>query len=366
MRATPYVSSARILVVDDSATNLRFISEILSPYYKVHASPSGEFAMRFLEKNILDLILLDLEMPGMSGYDMIRLLKLDTRWSSIPVIFLTAQDNRESELTAFELGAVDYILKPISSGVVLARVGIHLELEMHRHNLERMVELKTKQLGITQDAILSMLSNVASHRDNETGAHIKRTTNYVSAIIDRLENVKRPGYIMSREYAHNTVKSAKLHDIGKVAIPDGILLKQGELTEGEFDIIRQHPELGAKIIDETIEDLGDASSFLTVAREIIMAHHEKWQGNGYPRGLSGEDIPLSGRIMAIADVYDALISQRPYKPAMTHEQAMDVISSDTGTHFDPVLIEICKPVFDEFPSIAAKYRDEHDIDDTIH
>jgi putative two-component system response regulator len=360
MELQPYTSGKRILVVDDSATNLRFITEILRPLYKVHAAPSGEFALGFLAKTKPDLILLDLEMPVMSGYDVIRRIKADARLRAVPVIFLTAQEGRDSELKAFELGAVDYILKPISSGVVLARVKIHLELEMYRENLEQMVELKTVQLEHTQDAILSMLSNVAAYRDDETGAHIKRTTYYVEAIVKWLLEKKLPGYRMTQDYARNAVRSAKLHDIGKVAIPDSILLKPGKLTDMEFALIKQHPATGAKMIDDTMHDLGDTSSFLNVAREIVAAHHERWDGSGYPNALSGTDIPLSARIMAIADVYDALISLRPYKAAMPHERAMEIILNEAGTHFDPHLLEICAPVYDEFNVIADKYVDEHD------
>jgi putative two-component system response regulator len=360
MELQPYNNSKKILVVDDSATNLRFISEILRPYYKVNAAPSGELALKFLEKNKPDLILLDLEMPGLSGYDVIRKIKAEERLRAIPVIFLTAQEGRDSELKAFELGAVDYILKPISSGVVLARVKIHLELEMYRENLEQMVDLKTAQLEHTQDAILSMLSNVAAYRDDETGAHIKRTTHYVEAIVNLLLKEKPPGYTIDPDYARNAGRSAKLHDIGKVAIPDNILLKPGKLTDEEFALIKQHPNIGAKMIDDTMHDLGDTSSFLNVAREIVASHHEKWNGRGYPNALAGTDIPLSARIMAIADVYDALISLRPYKEAMPHERAMDIILKESGTHFDPELLNICMPIFDEFNIIADKYLDEYD------
>ena len=354
-----YPDEDKVLIVDDNATNLRHLIETLKPYYKVYAAPSGEWALKFLEKHTPDLILLDVEMPGMSGYDVISRLKQDSRWADIPVLFLTAQEGRDKERRAFDMGAVDYILKPIFAGVVLARVRTHMELQMYRKNLEYLVELKTSQLEITQDSILSMLSNVTAYRDNETGAHIKRTTYYVDSITKHLMSIRQKGYNITTEYSRNVVRSAKLHDIGKVAIPDNILLKPGRLTDEEFDLIKQHTILGAQILDDAMADLGDTSSFLTVAREIIITHHEWWNGRGYPQKLVGTEIPISGRIMAIADVYDALISARPYKNSMTHEQALDIIIGDAGTHFDPELVELCKPVYDTFPEIAERYRDEH-------
>lgn len=348
-----------ILVVDDDPTNLRFLQEILKYSYKVYAAPSGERALMFLENKIPNLILLDIEMPGMSGYDVIVKLKSDYRWSEIPVVFLTAQEGRDKEQQAFKLGAVDYILKPISSGVVLSRVNLHMQLEGYKQNLEQLVQIKTAQLQKTQDSILDMLSNVTAYRDNETGAHIKRTTFYVQLLIDSLISQNLPQYKVSTEYAQNIVKSAKLHDIGKVAVPDGILLKPGKLTPMEFEIIKQHTKLGADLLDDAIQELGDDSSFLHVAREIVIAHHEWWNGRGYPNALSGHDIPIAGRVMAIADVYDALISERPYKVPFTHEQAIDIIMEASGTHFDPTILEVTQDVMAQFPSIVNKYKDEN-------
>jgi putative two-component system response regulator len=349
-----------ILVVDDNPTNLRFLQEILKRDYKIYASPSAERALTFLENKTPDLILLDIEMPGMNGYELITRLKSNERWVDIPVIFLTAQEGRDKEQQAFSLGAVDYILKPISYGVVLSRVNLHMQLEMYKKNLEHMVERKTEELLRTQDTILDMLSNMTAYRDNETGAHIKRTTIYVEAICEHLLKLRRPGYELNSEMADNIGKSAKLHDIGKIGVPDGILLKPSRLTPEEFEIIKRHTVLGGMILDDAIENIGgNSSSFLYAARDIVTGHHEWWDGTGYPNGLSGEAIPLSGRIMAIADVYDALISKRPYKKAFTHEEAMKIIREDSGTHFDPHLIEICEDIFGKFEEIAARYKDEH-------
>jgi putative two-component system response regulator len=348
-----------ILVVDDNPTNLRFLQEILKRDYKVYASPSGERALAFLENKTPDLILLDIEMPGINGYELISRLKRNDRWVDIPVIFLTAQEGRDKEQQAFSLGAVDYILKPISYGVVLSRVNLHMQLEMYKKRLEQMVERKTEELLRTQDSILDMLSNMTAYRDNETGAHIKRTTIFVEAICEHLMKLRRPHYEISSEYAENIGKSAKLHDIGKIGVPDGILLKPDRLTQEEFEIIKKHTVLGGQILDDAIENLGNSSSFLYAARDIVTAHHEWWNGKGYPNALAGEAIPLPGRIMAIADVYDALISKRPYKKPFTHEAAMKIIWEDTGTHFDPNIMEMCRDIFDEFEDIAARYKDEH-------
>jgi putative two-component system response regulator len=298
-------------------------------------------------------------MPGIDGYELISRLKRNERWVDIPVIFLTAQEGRDKEQQAFSLGAVDYILKPISNGVVLSRVNLHMQLEMYKKRLEHMVEVKTEELLRTQDSILEMLSNMTAYRDNETGAHIKRTTFYVEAICEHLMKLQRPRYEISNNLAEDIGKSSKLHDIGKIGVPDGILLKPDRLTTEEFEIIKQHASLGGQILDDAIKNLGNYSSFLYAARDIAVSHHEWWNGTGYPHALEGEAIPLSGRIMAIADVYDALISKRPYKEPFSHEEAMRIIREASGTHFDPNIIDMCEDIFDSFEDIAAQYKDEH-------
>ena len=323
---TKTAKKASILLVDDDPTNLRFLQEVLKDSYKIYAAPSGEKALKFLEKIKPNLILLDIEMPNMNGYEVIKTIKSRDSVKNIPIIFLTAQEGREKEQEAFDLGAVDYILKPITAGIVRSRVGLHVELESYKKNLEEKIEMRTEQLKRTQDAILDMLASVTSFRDNETGAHIKRTTYYISVLVNNLIVLEHPDYKMTYDYAKNIIKTAKLHDIGKVAVPDNILLKPGKLTEEEFDLIKQHTNFGAQIIDvamrdinddnqsehQSINDVNESAQFLYIAKEIILSHHEKWNGAGYPFGLKGTDIPLSGRLMAIADVYDALISRRVY------------------------------------------------------
>jgi putative two-component system response regulator len=345
-----------ILVVDDDATNLRMLHEILTPFYKVYAAPSGERALAFLERRHTDLILLDVEMPDLNGYQVIKRLKETPELASIPVLFLTAQEGRDKEETALRLGAVDYILKPITAGVVLARVNLHMELEIYRKRLETLVSQKTAQLNRTQDSILDILAGVTAWRDSGTGGHIARTTAYSQLIVECLLEKNHPNYLISPEYGRNIVKASKLHDIGKVAISDSILLKPGKLTNEEFDEIKKHTTFGAQMIDDAIADLGDASNFLHVAREIVIGHHEWWNGSGYPKALGEEEIPISGRVMAISDIYDSLTSERPYKGALSHSEAMGIILEETGAHFDPQLIDMLKCAFERFEEIALSQQ----------
>lgn len=354
-----YFAKKIILMVDDDPNNLRLLQEVLQDEYKLYAATSAERALKFLEKIVPNLILLDIEMPGMSGYAMIQRLKSDYRWIEIPVIFLTGIEGRESEQKAFELGAVDYVLKPISANIVRSRVSLHIELQAHRLDLEDMVYKKTEQLNKTQNSILEMLANTTAIRDNETGAHIKRTTGYVELLVNNLIKIRHDDYIIKSEFAENLIKSAKLHDIGKVAIPDSVLLKPSKLTDFEFDLIKRHTVFGAHILDQAINELGDDSYFLYVARQLIISHHEKWNGKGYPYGLAGTEIPLAGRIMAVADVYDALVSARPYKEPFSHEEALNIILKDSGTHFDPHLLELSHSIFPGFAEIAKTYKDEN-------
>lgn len=344
-----------LLVVDDDPTNLRLIDQILGDQYKVYLAPSGERAIVFLEKHIPNLILLDLEMPGMNGYDVMRAIKARAAWQDIPVVFLTGQEGRDKEREALSLGAVDYILKPVSPEIVKYRVGMQIELQAYRWNLEEMVERRTQQLRRTQDALMDILANMTSFRDHETGEHIRRTTYFTKAIVENLLQHPTDGYRLKSSYAEGIIKAARLHDIGKVAVPDNVLLKPARLTPSEFELIKQHSVYGAEIIDMALEGIGDddTSFFLGVAREIIATHHERWDGTGYPLGLSKEDIPLSGRILAIVDVYDALVSHRPYKDQIDHETAIRMIYEGKGTHFDPALLELSREVIEGFERIGA-------------
>ena len=343
-----------ILVVDDDATNLRMLQEILKSAYKVYASPSGERALGFLENRIPDLIMLDVEMPGMSGYEMLRRLKGNERTASVPVLFLTAQEGRDKEEEAFRLGAVDYILKPVTAGVVRARVDLHIELEDYRKRLEKLADQKTERLSRVQDSILKILSGVTAWRDGGETGHIERTAAYVGLAVKELSEANDPAYRIDPPYGDCVIKASRLHDIGHVAIPDSILLKPGRLTPEEFTVMKRHTVIGAAIIDEAINDIGDDSSFLATAREIVISHHEWWNGGGYPNALSGRQIPLSGRVMAIADTYDSLTSDSLYKTALTHAEAVRLIHDETGSHFDPRMIEILDKTFPAFADVKPE------------
>ncbi|MCF8479163.1 MAG: two-component system response regulator [Rhodospirillum sp.] len=359
--------AATILVVDDTPENLSLMSDLLRDIYRVKVATGGEKALRIARAaEPPDLILLDVMMPGMDGYEVCRHLKADRTTAAIPVIFLTARTDPEDERKGLDLGAVDYITKPISPPLVLARVRNHLALKSHADFLkdkaswlEREVRDRTQDISRIKELSIVAMATLAETRDNETGNHIRRTQNYVKALAEAL--VPFPSYSEDLTPANIDLlfKSAPLHDIGKVGIPDAILLKPGRLTAEEFSIMKTHATLGANAIREAETMLDSAEpSFLRYAREIAEYHHEKWDGSGYPLGLAGDDIPLSGRLMALADVYDALISERCYKPAWTHEQAVDMIREGRDTHFDPRMVDVFLGMSETFRDIATRLRDD--------
>jgi putative two-component system response regulator len=341
-----------ILAIDDNGTNLQLLQGMFQEHYKVYMCPSGERALAFLEKTLPDLILLDIEMPGMDGYEVMAKLRAVPRTATVPVIFLTGHIGEEHEVRALDMGAQDYIPKPFVVQVVLARVKHQLELALYRKQLENMVRQKTAQVVKMQDIALGLLATATEYRDMETGGHIQRTTRYVHLLLEALEAHPRTGYTFDPAYAEYVFKTAKLHDIGKIGVPDAILLKPGALSPPEFDIIKKHTLIGAEMLQSGIESMGEAS-LLDVALEIAMNHHEKWDGSGYPQGLKGEGIPLSGRIMAIADVYDALISARPYKAPFSHREAKTIIEQGRGSHFDPYLVDLFVARHEQFEEISV-------------
>lgn len=341
-----------ILCIDDNGANLQALQGIFQDIYKVYMSPTGERALTFLEKTLPDLILLDIEMPGMDGYEVIGRLRSHERTARIPVIFLTGRVGESHEIRALELGAEDFISKPFVPQVVLARVKHQLELSQYRRGLETMVRQQTAQVVKMQDIALGLLASATEYRDLETGGHIQRTTRYVQILLEGLTRFNDPAYHVEPLMAEYMVKTAKLHDIGKIGVPDSILLKPGALSAAEFEIIKKHTVIGADMLKGGIEAMA-GPSLLDVALEIVMAHHEKWDGSGYPQGLKGADIPLAGRIMAIADVYDAMISVRPYKPAYPHHEAVMVIEQGRGTHFDPVLVDLFMELHPHFAETAT-------------
>jgi putative two-component system response regulator len=354
-----------ILVVDDTPDNLTVMSGLLKDLYKVKVANSGERALKIAASAAPpDLVLLDIMMPGMDGYEVLRQLRTDTQTRDIPVIFLTAKSEVEDERRGLELGAVDYITKPISPPIVMARVKNHLDLKLMRdflksqnEFLEQEVARRTQEVKAIQDVTILAMASLAETRDNDTGAHIRRTQLYVRALARNLQRHPRFAWFLTDANIELLYKSAPLHDIGKVGIPDNVLLKPGRLTDEEREVMNSHTTLGYKSIEQAEARLGTKVGFLTMAKEIALSHQEKWDGSGYPQGLSGDNIAISARLMALADVYDALISKRVYKPPFTHEQARDILVKDRGTHFDPDIVDSFLAVEGEFRAIATEHAD---------
>jgi len=350
------LSECAILIVDDTVANVDILVYALENDYDVMVAMDGESALESVAEHRPDLILLDIMMPGMDGYEVCRRLKADAATSHIPIIFLTAMTEEQDEAKGLALGAVDYITKPFSPELVKARAKNQLELKMHRDSLEEMVRERTKQLELTQEITIESMGTLAEYRDPETGGHIKRTQQYVRVLAEQLQ--KHPKF---EGYLTDTVidmlyKSAPLHDIGKVGIKDDILLKPGKITEQEFDEMKKHASYGRDVIAIQEKKLG-AHSFLHHAGLMAGSHHEKWDGSGYPEGLAGDEIPIEGRIMAVADVYDALISKRVYKPPFPHEKAVMIITEEKGRHFDPDMVDAFLAIEDIFRQIGYKYAD---------
>ncbi len=354
-----------ILIVDDTPENISLLSELLQPLYRVRAANSGTRALQVALSNPQpDLILLDVMMPDMDGYQVISQLKQNPQTVDIPVIFVTALESSFDEEHGLALGAVDYITKPIKPAIVLARVKAHLELKMARdwlkdrnNVLEAEITRRMEENQIIQDVSIRALAHLAEIRDTETGNHLARTQSYVRTLATRLQHHPRFNVFLNQHSIDLLAKSAPLHDIGKVGIPDHILLKPGKLTADEFEIMKTHAELGYLAIEQAERDSERTIEFLALAKQIARHHHEKWDGSGYPMGLAGDDIPTSARLMALADVFDALISARAYKPPMPFEQAVAIISEGSGTHFDPDIVEAFLQSLDKFRAIARRHAD---------
>ena len=353
-----------VLVVDDTPGNLSLMSDLLRPDYKVKLAPTGERALQIVAAEKPDLILLDIMMPDMDGYEVLRRLQFNPETEDIPVIFLTAMSATDDETVGLELGAVDYITKPVNPAITMARVRNHLQLKRardllahHNHFLEQEVANRTRALAELQDATIRAMASLAETRDNETGNHIRRTQHYVEALARKLQDHPRFRDELTEDAIQVIFKSAPLHDIGKVGIPDRILLKPGKLTPEEFEIMKTHTTLGRDAIVAAETETTQNNPFFRYAKEIAYSHQEKWDGSGYPEGLVGNTIPLSARLMAVADVYDALISKRVYKEALPHEEAVDIMRRGRGTHFDPDMLDAFLQIEDEFRSIALAYND---------
>lgn len=354
-----------ILVVDDTPFNLTLMSAVLKKHYNVTEASSGPAALAMIRSGPLpDLILLDIMMPGMDGYEVCRQLKADPATANIPVIFLTANVSSDDEEKGFELGAVDYITKPIRQRVVLARIKTHLQLkasadflEDKAAFLEHEVARRSREIEATQDVTILAMASMAETRDIETGNHIRRTQFYVRALAEKLKKHPRFSHFLTERTINMLFKSAPLHDIGKVGIPDHILLKPGRFTPDEFEVMKAHTTLGRDAIINAERRLGVSVDFLNYAKEIAYSHQEKWDGSGYPEGLAGDAIPVSARIMAVADVYDALISRRPYKNPFPHDKAVQMIIDGRGSHFDPDMVDAFVELQHEFLAISQRYAD---------
>jgi putative two-component system response regulator len=357
---------ATILVVDDTPDNLSLMSGLLKDLYKVKVANGGEKALRIaLSDAPPDLILLDIMMPEIDGYEVCRRLKSEVWTREIPIIFLTAKSEVEDEAYGLELGASDYITKPISPPIVLARVKTHLAIKRvqdflrdQNQFLESEVQKRTAEVMAIQDVTIHAMASLAETRDNETGNHIRRTQHYVKLLATHLRKHPRFAHFLDSDQTIEVLfKSAPLHDIGKVGIPDRILLKPGRFEPEEFEIMKTHTTLGRDAIKHAEEQLGIEMPFLTMAKEIAYSHQEKWDGSGYPEGLSGDDIPISARLMAVADVYDALISRRVYKEGMPHEKAVAIMKEGRGSHFDPDVLDAFIELQDAFQKVARAFHD---------
>lgn len=325
MIALEQIKKQIILIVDDVPANIDVLSEILRPTYQIKIAINGAMALKIaMAPSPPDLILLDIMMPGMSGYEVCEKLKDNLKTRNIPVIFVSAMDEVENETKGFELGAVDYITKPVSPAIVQARVKTHLNLFDQNRVLENKVRERTAEIDDTRLRIIHCLGAASEYRDEETGNHIFRMSNYSRVIA--------LAFGLGMEEANLLLQAAPMHDVGKIGIPDRILLKPGKLDLEEWEIMKTHTTVGAQIIGE------HPSELLKIARQVALSHHEKWDGTGYPYGLSGEDIPLSSRIVMIADVFDALTSERPYKKAWSEADAIAEIEQGSGRHFDPKLV----------------------------
>lgn len=355
-----------VLIVDDLPENITVVAEALRAHCKTQAAISGERALALINNggNAPDLILLDIQMPGLDGYEVCRRIKANPQTAEVPVIFLTALNEDTDEAHGFAVGAVDFMHKPFNPDVIRARVATHLSLKEARDQLrdqnvvlERLVEERTEELVKTQSLTIHALASLAEARDNETGNHILRTQHYVRRLAEHLQTGARFRAALTDNVIEVLFLTAPLHDIGKVGIPDRILHKPGRLDEKEFEIMKTHSAIGAEAIASAEKQFGLSNSFLRTAREIALYHHERWDGCGYPQGLQAEAIPVAARLMAIADVYDALVSKRVYKPPFQHEEAVHIILEGRDAHFDPEMADAFADLQAEFREIAQQFSD---------
>lgn len=353
-----------VLIVDDSPANLSLLAGLLHESYTVKAVNHGAKALQVARDESPDLILLDIMMPEISGYEVCRELKKESATRTIPVIFLTSKTEADSEEIGMSLGAVDYITRPINPDILLSRVRAHFlnasharTMRVNNEYLEYEVAKRGRELAALQQVTILALASLAEVRDQDTGNHLRRTQNYMRALGHKLRHHPRFANYLSEDVIDMLFKCAPLHDIGKVGIPDRILLKPGRYAPHEFAIMKSHPTLGYDALMHAQASTGESLGFLEIAKQIVYSHHEKWDGSGYPQGLAGDAIPVPARLMAMADVYDALISRRVYKEGMSHAQASQIIEEGRGTHFDPDVVDAFLALAEEFQDIAMRYAD---------
>lgn len=352
-----------ILVVDDDKTNLALAQKILGTQYRIAASTSGQAALKYLETHRPDLILLDINMPEMNGFEVMECLRSDLHTETIPVIFLTADNLAETEIKCFQMGAMDFVTKPFVPDILLSRVSKTIELDQYRHNLENMVNEQaqkitegTQRLGRIQNSVIIGMANLIESRDGSTGKHVKNTQNYVRMIANELLSRGLFTEELTPDYIEDLCKAAPLHDVGKIKIPDAILQKPGKLTAEEFETMKQHTTHSRKIIQTIIGDIED-DHYVRLVEDIALYHHERWDGTGYPTGLTESNIPLSARIMAVADVFDALYEERCYKPPIRPiERIIQIMSEGRGTQFDPVILDVFIEMLPQLKEILEKER----------
>lgn len=353
-----------VLVVDDAPANLSLLAGLLQADYRVKLAASGAKALELVRRARPDLVLLDIMMPDMDGYEVCLQLKADPDTRAIPVLFLTAMTQTEDEARGFHVGAADFIQKPINPVVLQARVRTHLQVKAYEDELrdrnawlQGELAQRLDQVDLLREATLHVMISFAEFRDEATGHHVRRTQEYVRTLAQWLFDQGRHLDVLNPEAIDHIARSAPLHDIGKVATPDHILLKPGRHTPEEQAIMRQHAMAGWEMLRRAADRMAGDALYLQHAMDIARSHHEKWDGSGYPEGLVGEQIPLSARLMAVADVYDALISARPYKPPMPHDKALAILRDGAGAHFDPGVIEAMEACLPQFAHIAQTWRD---------
>ncbi|MGL1934432.1 MAG: response regulator [Fibrobacterales bacterium] len=345
-----------VLIIDDTPENIDILIESLQDTYALYVATQGKEGIQIALTNLPDIILLDIMMPDIDGYEVCKTLKANPSTQSIPIIFLTALTDVEHACKGLEIGAADFISKPFDHDLLSARISTHLALKSHRDKLELLIKERTLGLELTQRVLIESLGTIAEYRDPETGGHIKRTQNYIKALAKKLNTHPKYSNHLSDSYIDILHTSAPLHDIGKVGIADTILLKPGKLTPDEFNTMKEHAQYGYDILKKIGNKLKN-KEVLKVAQDLAFYHHEKWDGSGYPQQLKGEEIPLAGRLMAIADVYDALISKRVYKEPFGQDKAVAIIKEGSGSHFDPDIVTCFCEIQDTFRNIAITYAD---------